>query len=141
MSLPKTVIYMADDDDDDRFMMRLSLQTLDPTVQIVEATDGNELMTLLASRSQQPAHQPVNLILLDMNMPKMNGLETLLAIRADASLRHIPTVMLSTSAEPEEVAVAYRNGVSGYIKKSTSTAYNTQIAQAISVCYLDATGN
>lgn len=134
MNLSKALIYIADDDADDRYFMRQSLQEIHPSVTIVESENGDELLSLLDALSQGP-----DLILLDMNMPKVNGLEALMAIRENPLLRHTPTVMISTSAEPMEVANAYRLGINGYIRKATTHAYANQIAQAIRVCFLDAT--
>ena len=134
MNPSKALIYIADDDEDDRYFMRKSLQKIDPSVTIVESENGDELLVLLKVLNPKP-----NLILLDMNMPKMNGLEALMAIRKHPLLCHTPTVMISTSAEPMQVANAYRLGVNGYIRKSASHAYVNQIAQAIQVCFLDAT--
>lgn len=138
MNAPKKVVYMADDDDDDRYFMRRSFLEVDPSVTIVEAQDGSALLALLDTWSQESLSPPVHLILLDMNMPRMNGLETLTAIKAHPSLRHIPTVMMSTSAEPDQVATAYQSGVNGYIKKSACSSTRICIAQALSVCYLNA---
>lgn len=138
MNYAKTVIYMADDDADDRYFMRKSFEELDPSVTFVEANDGGSLLNLLETWSHQATPQPVHLILLDMNMPKVNGLETLLAIKANPMLRHIPAVMISTSAEPKQVATAYQNGVNGYIQKPASYTQIDQIVQALSLCFLDA---
>ncbi|GAB2553542.1 response regulator [Spirosoma areae] len=136
MNYAKTVIYMADDDADDRYFMRQSLQEVYPSVTIVEAEDGSDLLTMLDIWSQEPAPQPVHLILLDVNMPKMNGLETLSAIKTNPLLRHIPAVMFSTSAEPAQMATAYQNGASKYLKKPASYADLVQVAQSISGCLL-----
>lgn len=141
MNLSNTVIYMADDDDDDRYLMRRSLQQINPAMTIVEAEDGSELLALLDTWSRESVPRPVHLILLDMNMPKMNGLEALMAIKSNPLLRHIPTLMLSTSAEPEQVAMAYQNGISGYIKKSSASSDIDLVAQAINIRYLDTVAN
>lgn len=141
MDSSELVIYMADDDDDDRYFMRQSLQKVYPSVTIVEAEDGSELINLLDTWSQEPAPQPVHLILLDMNMPRMNGLEALKTIKANPLLRHIPTVILSTSAEPTQMATAYQNGASRYIKKPASYSQLDQIVQAVGVDYLKAAAN
>ena len=129
----KALIYLADDDADDRYFMRKSLLETDTSMTSVEAEDGRKLLSLLDTLSQGP-----DLILLDMNMPKLNGLETLMAIRENPLHRHIPTLMIATSAEPREVENAYRSGINGYIKKSASYAHTDQIAQAIRVCFLNA---
>lgn len=141
MNALKTVIFMADDDEDDRYFMRMSLQAIDPSMTIVEAEDGDELLTLLHAWSQASVPLPVHLILLDMNMPKVNGLEALKAIKANPLLRHIPAVMISTSADPKHVTTAYQNGVSGYIQKSISGLQQDEVARAIKVCYLNAATN
>ncbi|GAB3227836.1 response regulator [Spirosoma arcticum] len=141
MDYANTVIYMADDDADDRYFMRLSLQEVYPAVTIVEAEDGSDLLTMLDTWSREPAPQPVHLILLDVNMPKMNGLEALMALKANPLLRHIPAVMISTSAEPAQMAMAYRSGASKYLKKPASYADLVQVAQSMSGCLLGATAD
>lgn len=137
MNTFKSVIYMADDDADDRYFIRKALQTTNPAVTIIEAEDGSDLLMMLNIWSREPIPQPVSLILLDMNMPKSNGLETLLALKANPALRHIPTVMISTSAQPDQVVAAYRHGINSYIQKPTSSFDMNQIAQALRVCFLD----
>ncbi len=141
MNYPKIIVYMADDDADDRFFMRKSLTEFDPSLTIVEAEDGDQLMTMLGIWSAEPTAQPVHLILLDMNMPKLNGLDTLLALKANPRFRDIPTVMISTVAEPQQVALAYKNGVNGFIQKPASYTKLDQIAQALSLCFLNAMAN
>jgi CheY-like chemotaxis protein len=141
MNLSKSVVYMADDDADDRYFIHQALQAADPSVTIIEAEDGEGLLTLLQNRTHESASAPVNLILLDMNMPRSNGLETLKALKANPALRHIPTVMISTSALPGQVAAAYQNGISSYIQKPVSSFDRMTIAQALKVCFLDAAMN
>ncbi len=138
MNTFKSVIYMADDDADDRYFIRQALQSSDPALTVIEAEDGSDLLMMLDLWSREPTPRPVSLILLDMNMPKSNGLETLLALKANPAFRHIPTVMISTSALPTQVAAAYRHGINSYIQKPASSFDMNQIAQAIRVCFLDA---
>lgn len=121
----------------DRYFLRKALENNDPSVTIVEAENGEDLLAMLDSWSQESASPPVHLILLDMNMPHVNGLEALTVIKANPLLRHIPTVMISTSADPDQVAAAYRNGLNSYIQKPDSYAHIEQIVQAMSVCFLD----
>ncbi|MBC7568916.1 MAG: response regulator [Spirosoma sp.] len=137
MNLSKSVVYMADDDADDRYFMCHALRTSDPSVTIVEAEDGQSLLTLLQNRMQTSDSPPVNLILLDMNMPRSNGLDTLIALKANPALRHIPTVLISTSAQPDQVISAYQNGINSYIQKPASSFDMTSVAQALKVCFLD----
>ncbi|MBO0929627.1 response regulator [Fibrella aquatilis] len=128
------VIYLADDDDDDRMFMRKAITESGCQATIIEAENGQELIQLL---QRQDAAEEIKLVVLDMNMPLMTGLEALQAIRADKTLQHIPAIIISTSAEPELVREAYRNGINAYIKKpSTYAALNT-IGEAIRICFLD----
>ncbi len=138
MNLLKSVVYMADDDADDRYFMRQALQTTDPSVTVIEAEDGEDLLTLLQNRMQVSDSPPISLILLDMNMPHCNGLETLIALKANPALRHIPAVLISTSAQPDQVATAYQNGINSFIQKPATSFDMTSIAQALKVCFLDA---
>lgn len=137
MNTYKSVIYMADDDVDDRHFISKAFQTVDPSVTLVEAEDGGDLLSLLNKRVLDPAATPVHLILIDMNMPNMNGIETLQAIKANPALRYIPTVMMSTSAEPALVMEAFKHGINSYIQKPSSFAALGPIAQALKICFLN----
>ncbi|WP_020607385.1 response regulator [Spirosoma spitsbergense] len=139
MNIPNAVIYMADDDADDRYLLLKALQQVAPFVTVIEAENGADLLALLVLGSLQPTPQAVHLILIDMNMPRVNGLEALMAIKANPALRHIPSVMISTSAEQAQVAAAYQQGINGYIKKPVTNAHMNEIAQAIKICFLNAT--
>ena len=77
---------------------------------ILEADDGTTALALLKN-------QKVDLILADWNMPKMSGLELLKAVKADASLKDIPFLMVTAEAQKENVLEAIRAGVSNYIVK------------------------
>lgn len=132
---------MADDDADDRYFIHQALQRIDPSVTIIEAEDGDVLLNLLQNRTPESASAPIHLILLDMNMPRSNGLETLIAIRANPALRHIPTVMISTSAQTTQVETAYQNGINSYIQKPVSSFDMTAVAQALKICFLDVAMN
>ncbi len=113
-------ILLADDDADDRM---LAIEALDESrlvndMRVVE--DGEELLDYLHRRGkyQNPADSPrPGLILLDLNMPRMDGREALAAIKADAELRHIPVIVLTTSRAEEDVYRTYDLGVSSFITK------------------------
>jgi two-component system chemotaxis response regulator CheY len=77
---------------------------------IVEAEDGSEAITLLKK-------EKVDLILSDWNMPKMNGLEFLKAVRADAGLKQTPFIMVTAEGQKDNVVDAIKSGVTNYIIK------------------------
>ena len=62
-------------------------------------------------------HTNINLIFLDINMPKINGIEFLTILKKDPNLRHIPTVILTTSNNQKDLLECYKIGVSGYVLK------------------------
>ncbi|GHB55810.1 response regulator [Persicitalea jodogahamensis] len=115
MSLVKTV-FLVDDDQDDRFFLRQAIEEAGASIDIVEAENGLELLSLI----QQDKLTSITLILLDMNMPKMNGLETIAAIRSDPKISSVPVVMISTSSNPNLIESAYRAGVNNFITKPSS---------------------
>ncbi len=82
------------------------------------ARDGVEALEKLrvSPAPNQRSNSP-DLILLDINMPRKNGLQVLCEIRSDPNLRHLPVVMLSTSSAEKDVACAYNSGAQGYVTK------------------------
>jgi CheY-like chemotaxis protein len=98
--------------EDDRFLRRAceaSLRQLGLTV--TTAADGEEGLRL--ARSERP-----DIILLDMLMPKLSGLEVLRALRSDEATRSMPVLILSNSSREQDIAEVTRLGVSGYFVKS-----------------------
>jgi len=75
--------------------------------------------------------------LLDMNMPRVTGLEALQVIRANEKIRHIPAVMISTSSDKKLIHAAYETGVNAFIKKPNSYDGFIKIAEALQTCFLD----
>jgi len=84
------------------------------------ASNGEEALEYLRSRVNESSEGEPSfprLILLDINMPVMNGLEFLVAYKSDEAFRHIPAVVLTTSTEEHDRLESYRNGIAGYIVK------------------------
>jgi len=121
---PKPItILLADDDEDDRRLTKdaLAESRLANDLRCVE--DGQQLLDYLrregAFRDAAVAPRP-GLILLDLNMPKLDGREALQAIKADPTLRSIPVVVLTTSKSEEDVFRSYDLGVNSFITKPVS---------------------
>jgi CheY-like chemotaxis protein len=111
---------MADDDHDDCQMARdaLAANRLANELQCVH--DGEELLDYLRRQGRyvDPVKSPrPGIIFLDLNMPKKSGREALEEIKADASLRSIPIVILTTSVAEVDIVRSYELGASGYISK------------------------
>jgi CheY-like chemotaxis protein len=126
-------IYLVDDDEDDRMFTRNALENIIEKHEIIELSNGNELLTLL----QKQLPEDPFLIMMDMNMPRVNGLEALSAIRKNPDFRHIPVVMFSTSASADTVRKAYEAGVNAYIVKPTTLAEYIRMAQAMNLLFFN----
>ena len=116
----RAMIVIADDDDDDRALTLEALQAchLDGDIHFVR--DGRELLEFLRSEGEYAtatARPRPALILLDLNMPRVDGREALAEIKADPRLRQIPVVVLSTSSLDTDVTQAYDLGGNTYITK------------------------
>lgn len=115
------VIYLADDDQDDRFFLRQAIKAANSATEIIEVENGLELLSLF----KLPVNTPASLILMDMNMPKMNGLETITALREELGINNIPVVMISTSSNTALIEKAYEAGADSFITKpSTFEEFN-----------------
>lgn len=113
-------ILVAEDDADDRMLLKEAFDEnrLSNDLRFVE--DGEELISYLRreGRFAKPGEAPYpGLILLDLNMPKMDGREALRMIKADPLLQRIPIVVLTTSKAEEDVVRTYDLGVSSFITK------------------------
>ena len=111
---PSANVVLAEDDPEDRFMILRALRRARPALRVTEVRDGIELIDYLASRDEGGLP---NLILLDLNMPRMNGREALVAIRGNARLAALSVVVLSTSIEPEDMHCVQALGVSKFLSK------------------------
>ena len=113
-------ILLADDDADDRMLTRDALAESRLANAMETVNDGEELMDYLQGRGRYAGEnrppQP-GLILLDLNMPKMDGREALREIKSDPELRRIPVVVLTTSKAEEDIYRTYDLGVNSFIVK------------------------
>jgi CheY-like chemotaxis protein len=107
------IIFLIDDDDDDREIFRDALLICDEHIQLIFATDGLEALQILHAGANHP-----DVIFLDYNMPKMNGLECLKALKADPATKFIPLIMYSTSGNPEHENLVLQYGASYYMRKA-----------------------
>ncbi len=98
--------------EDDRFLRRACEVSLSQRgITVLSAIDG-------AAALEMARTEPVDLILLDMLMPRMNGLDVLRSLRADERTRHIPVLVLSNSSREEDMARVTELGVLGYLVKA-----------------------
>jgi CheY-like chemotaxis protein len=107
-------ILLVEDNEGDIVLAREALEEARIKDRITVITDGEKALEYLFCKDN---NRKPDLILLDMNLPKVNGLEVLAKIKADEALKIIPVVMLTTSTSEQGVLGAYRNYVNCYINK------------------------
>ena len=112
-------ILIAEDDDGHADLIQEHLEEAGVNNPIHRFRDGQEAMDFLAPAEGQPGmdRDRPYLLLLDINMPKLDGIEVLRRLKADPATRAIPIIMLTTTDDPREVAECYRLGCNFYIAK------------------------
>jgi len=105
---------LVEDDDVDAMTIQRAFNELKVTNKLVRKVDGEDALEYLRGEGDQK----LCVILLDLNMPRMNGFEFLKIIKADDVLKKIPVVVLTTSEEYESIVESFGLGVAGYIVKA-----------------------
>lgn len=108
----RCAILVVDDDAVSRELVVQYLSKMSLRNRVVQASDGEAACTILSSGDFEPVF-----VLLDMNMPGRSGLEVLRWLREESAFSDVPVVMLTGSAELEEVDAAYRLGIASYLVK------------------------
>ena len=108
----KLSILFIEDDIVETMKMNRTISKLEANHNIQEAKNGEEALNILENKDNLP-----DIILLDLNMPKINGIEFLKILKNDGVLKYIPTIVLTTSSNSKDVLECYRIGIAGYIIK------------------------
>jgi CheY-like chemotaxis protein len=109
------ILFLVDDDQDDREIFQEALSKCNPSIELKFARDGFEALELLAKYEKSP-----DVIFLDYNMPRMNGLECLKELKSKPKTKIIPTVMYTTSGDREQEKTILRLGADYYMRKTNS---------------------
>ena len=136
----RTVLLMADDDPADCLLTEKALRKADITCPLYVVHDGAELMDYLKRRGDyaDPSAAPrPSLILLDLNMPKVNGTEFLEQLRDEPELSSIPVVILTTSDDERDVAASYALGANAYLVKPSAFDDMVSVAQVVKAHWLE----
>ena len=108
----KLNVLLIEDDMIEIMKLNRTVSSLQLNHNIIEANNGEDALKILQKKDELP-----HIILLDLNMPKINGIELLNILKNDAALRHIPTIVLTTSNNQKDLFECYKIGISGYILK------------------------
>ena len=112
-----TNILLVEDDEVDVMNVKRAFKKNNITNPLYMAANGLEALALLRGTGKPEIPRERRLILLDLNMPKMNGIEFLREVRADPELKATPVIVLTTSNEDRDKVEAYKLNVAGYILK------------------------
>ena len=133
-TLPKQpLVFIADDDNDDVFFVRSAIEQLKSDIRVRHFLNGKQLIDAL----NDPSEEFPDLVLLDLNMPILDGKETLRILRRNEALHDLPIVMLSTSTHTFERELCLGYGANNYITKPYSFSLYLQIFRRLKHEVLD----
>jgi CheY-like chemotaxis protein len=108
-------IWVVDDDLDDQFLLEVAFKNITPPISIKQLFDGEDLLPDLEETASLP-----QLVLLDLNMGRQNGFETLAQIRGIPRFQHLPVIILTTSSEEGDKIQSQHLGADGFLTKPLS---------------------
>jgi len=136
MTSEPTAFLMAEDDLQDRLLVRKAFESARAAHHLSFVADGEELLRYLRRQAPFSNVRRPDLILLDLNMPRMDGREALREIRRDPQLRVLPVVVLTTSAAEEDILHSYDLGANSYIRKPATFREMVEVVEAIGLYWL-----
>jgi chemotaxis family two-component system response regulator Rcp1 len=116
-SVRAITVLMVEDDPDDVYLTQEALRASRLRIDLPVVNDGVSAMQYLRGENEYAHQRRPDLVLLDLNLPRMDGREVLTEIRDDPALTDIPVVILTTSQAEEDIAASYRQHASCYISK------------------------
>lgn len=136
---PPINILLVDDDEDDLFFAQRALAKSNLPNNTYMVYNGIELFDYLKHRGKYtPENAPrPDIILLDLNMPKMNGTEALRELRSHAELAHIPVILFTTSGAEQDINTSYKLGANSYIKKPGDFNKLVEIMDALKAYWIE----
>ena len=133
MRVKNNVILIVEDNQDDAELAILALKQSRVANEIVHVKDGSEALEYLFGEDEHPLP---HVVLLDLNMPKVDGLEVLRRIRANERTRLLPVVILTTSREESDIFESYNLGVNSYIHKPVDFDQFTEAVKQLGLYWL-----
>jgi CheY-like chemotaxis protein len=120
MVVKPLTILLVDDDDGDAKAVQRAFASANIANPIIRAIDGLDALDILRGQNGRVKPNAPHIMLVDLNMPRMNGIELVRALRADQALQRSVVFMLTTSKRDEDMAAAYDLNVAGYIVKEVA---------------------
>jgi two-component system response regulator len=133
MSTVPSIVLVEDNPDDVALTLR-ALRKTDVASRVTVLRDGAEAIDHLLG--DLPAARLPDLVLLDIKLPRLDGLEVLRRLRADERTRLLPVVVLTTSQEQQDILTSYRLGANSYIRKPVDFSKFTEAVRALGMYWL-----
>lgn len=116
-----TRVLVADDNEDHRFLIVRALEGVEgSSLHVEQVANGEEALDRIYSRGQYEFMPRPHLVLLDLKMPRMSGLDVLERVKQDDDVRQIPIVVLTSSERSEDIDAAYKAGTNCYVTKPSN---------------------
>jgi two-component system response regulator len=136
---PEKFILLAEDDAVVAELILYTLATMTPAPKVIHVADGVETLDFLHSRGKFDHREPGSptVVLLDLKMPRLDGLEVLRQVKSDDHLKTIPIVMLTSSQDDRDVSESYRLGANAYVVKPVEYRKFALVLQHLETFWLD----
>jgi two-component system, chemotaxis family, response regulator Rcp1 len=119
-------ILLVEDNKADALLIREALKQVDVSHPVELVTDGAQALERLRGDERRP-----DLVLLDLNLPRVDGREVLTQVKGDPELRDIPVIVLTTSSSPPDIAFAYDRGANAFMRKPLGMDRLVEAARSI----------
>jgi CheY-like chemotaxis protein len=129
-------VLLIEDDPGDALMVQESFEHTNQNSRFHVVTDGRQALRFLRRTDEFDGAPRPGLVLLDLNLPGLHGLEVLAAIKSDPDLMSIPVVVLSSSRHPDDIQRSYARHANAYIVKPLDFDGFSGVIQAIDTCFL-----
>lgn len=137
--MEKKVVLLVEDNPDDEELTRLAFEECRVANKLVVVRDGQEALDYLfltGAYADRDASEVPQVILLDMKLPKLDGLEVLYRVRADERTKLLPVVVLTSSKEEQDMIESYSLGANSYIQKPVDYLQFTEAVQQLGLYWL-----
>lgn len=129
-------ILLVEDSSDDVVLVKRALRSAGIAADVALAGDGEEALAALFGREGQPPGPIPKVVILDLKLPKVDGLEVLRRIRAEERTRFLPVVVLTSSSEESDLVRSYELGANSYIRKEVDFEHLCEAVRFIGIYWV-----